>query len=107
MNQRIARTPSSGADAENLAESLRALFEQGVETLGALRSKVSTIRDVTQRGSQLVDSATALVEKRPLASVAAAFGIGYIAMRIQTSKLTPLLVMGGLAYLGVQRLSRT
>jgi ElaB/YqjD/DUF883 family membrane-anchored ribosome-binding protein len=100
MNKRTANAATAEAvQPENIADSLQAFIEQGAETLSTLKAKVSGIIDVTQQGSRLVDRTTRLVEQRPLTSVAVAFGIGYVAMRIQTSPLTPLAMVGGLLYL--------
>ena len=107
MNKRTIPTTTAAPEAESLVASLRAFMDQGAQTLGAIKANVSTIIDITQGGSRLVDRTTALVEQRPLTSVAVAFGLGYVAMRIQTSKLTPLAVVGSLLYLGAQRLART
>lgn len=107
MPKRAATTTTAAPEPESLVTHLRAFVEQGAHTLDALKANVSALIDVTQRGSRLVDRTTSLVEQRPLTSVAVAFGLGYVAMRIQTSKLTPLAVVGGLLYLGAKQLSRS
>jgi hypothetical protein len=91
-----ATSANTAAAADSAAASLQSLLEQGAATYDALRARLD---DARTRGSDLVDRITDLMKQRPLTGVAIAFGIGYVAMRIRTSRLTPLAIVGGLLYL--------
>jgi hypothetical protein len=103
MTKPNATTTSSQPVApDTIADSVQAFIEQGAQTLGTIKSQVSAIIDVTQRGSKLADRVTALVQQRPLTSVAAALGLGAVTRWVMTSALTPLALVGGLLYLGTR-----
>lgn len=106
QNRRII-TPadSSSAVAQSLGDSVQALLQQGAQTIDAVKARVSDVADEARTArSKLVDRATQLVQDRPFTALGVAFGAGYIAMRITTSKLTELALLGGLLYAGSRAL---
>ena len=98
-----ASTHSDERNATSVQDSVRALVDQGSETVDAIKSRVGEART---KGSAAYARTSSLIKANPLKSVAIAFGVGYVAMRIRTSKLTSLLVIGGLGYLGKRMFAR-
>jgi ElaB/YqjD/DUF883 family membrane-anchored ribosome-binding protein len=104
MNKQSAVTATSEArtGAKTIGGSLQALFNQGADTIDTIRSRVSEITGgASTNGSQLLERTAKLVEQRPLTAVAVAFGIGHVARRITSSKLTPMAIVGALLYLAI------
>jgi ElaB/YqjD/DUF883 family membrane-anchored ribosome-binding protein len=97
-------SPTSGAGAktaDSIAESVQTLVDQGAETLDTIKARVAEATDGARtRGAQLVDRTSELVTAHPIKSLAIAFGLGYVAMRITTSKLTSIAMIGGVIYAG-------
>jgi len=105
MNKHTSSTSSSPsrssdpAAAGSIADSVHSLVDQGAETVGAIKARVSEVTDDARtQGAAVLERTTALVKKYPLRSLAIAFGIGYAAMRITTSKVASLAMLGGLVY---------
>jgi ElaB/YqjD/DUF883 family membrane-anchored ribosome-binding protein len=68
---------------ESLKEKAKGFVEQGSEKVEELKSKVVEAKEqVMAKGSAFLDRATATIKANPLKSVAIAFGVGYIGMRI-------------------------
>lgn len=67
-------TIGSTVDAriDSIKDSVRNLVEQGGEKASAIKA----------RGNAMLDRSTDYIKDNPLKSVAIAFGIGYVAMRI-------------------------
>lgn len=94
-------TGSSAKSADSIAESVQTLVDQGAETLDTIKARVTQATDGARtKGAQVVDRTSVLVTENPLKSLAIAFGIGYIAMRVTTSKLTSIAMIGGVIYAG-------
>ncbi len=84
-------------------ESVATLVDQGGATIDALKARVGDIGDkVKAEGAIVLDRTESLVQKNPFASVAIAFGLGYVAMRLRTSPLVKLGLIAGLGALGVR-----
>lgn len=116
MNKQTATTTSSKAPisnggaaaakaaapgADTIADSVQTLVDQGVETIDTIKARVSEVTDeAREKGAALLDRTTQLVKEHPLTALAVAFGAGYIAMRITTSRITQLGMLGGVLYAG-------
>jgi ElaB/YqjD/DUF883 family membrane-anchored ribosome-binding protein len=92
---------SAEVTAETIAESVQTLVDQGAETIDTIKARVSEVTDgAREKGAALIDRTTKLVKEHPLAALAVAFSAGYIAMRITTSRITQLGMIGGVLYAG-------
>ncbi len=92
---------AGASTTESIVESVQTLVDQGAETLGTIKARVSEATDGARtQAARVVDRTTELVTEHPLKSLGIAFGIGYIAMRITTSKLTSIAMIGGVIYAG-------
>jgi len=95
-NHPPAKTPDIGS----IKDSVETLLGQGSQTVDAIRSRVTEVTDDAKgKASAVYDQVVTFIKAHPGKSVALAFGLGYVAMRIRTSKLFPLAVIGGLGYL--------
>lgn len=84
-----------------VTQSVRSFIDQGHQTAEVIRGRVSDVRgQVKHGGSTALERTRSYVNAHPLKAVGIAFGVGYIAMRIQTSPLLKLGLLGGLVYLG-------
>jgi ElaB/YqjD/DUF883 family membrane-anchored ribosome-binding protein len=94
-------SPNVELGAESIADSVQTLVDQGAETIDAIKARVSEVTgEAREKGAALLDRTTALVKEHPLTALAVAFGAGYIAMRITTSRITQLGMIGGVLYAG-------
>jgi ElaB/YqjD/DUF883 family membrane-anchored ribosome-binding protein len=94
-------------NASALKDSVSTLVDQGTATASAIKSRVGDVADqVKESGAAAFARATSLVEEHPFKSLAIAFGAGYVMMRIRTSPMIKLALLGGLAYLGTQVVRR-
>lgn len=105
MNKHTASTPISSKKApmaaDTIADSVQTLVDQGVETIDTIKARVSEVTDEARsKGAELLERTTQLVKQHPLTSLIVSFGAGYIAMRITTSRITQLAMIGGLIYGG-------
>lgn len=105
MNKQTASTIPSPKKApiaaDTIADSVQTLVDQGAETLDTIKARVSEVTDdARSKGAALLERTTDLVKQHPLTSLLVAFGAGYIAMRITTSRITQLAMIGGLIYGG-------
>jgi len=65
-----------GSDVEDRIDSLK-------DSAAQIKDRVIEVKDeAMDRGNALLDSGTEYIKENPLKSVAIAFGIGYIAMRL-------------------------
>jgi ElaB/YqjD/DUF883 family membrane-anchored ribosome-binding protein len=76
-----------GSNIENKLDALKdkasRLVEEGSEKVDHLKHRVVDVKDQAMaRGGQFMDQATSFIQANPLKSVAIAFGVGYIGMRI-------------------------
>ena len=102
-----SQVSSRAPGAESIAESVQSLVDQGAETIDTIKARVAEATNGAKTtAARLVDRTSELVTEYPLRSLAAAFGIGYVAMRITTSKITSLAMLGGVIYAGTQLFRR-
>jgi len=83
--------PGSPSSA-SFSDSFQRLVDDGVQTVDALKSRVG---DVSEHAYARL---AAFITANPLKSVAIAFGIGYLAMRIKTSPLLKVALTGVFGY---------
>ncbi|MDB4959846.1 MAG: hypothetical protein JWO36_7415 [Myxococcales bacterium] len=92
---------NGGSAAKPLKSGVQNLVDRGSDAADSIKVRVVEITDKAKsKGTELYDQIADVVKANPLKAIAIAFGVGYVAMRINTSKLTPLAVIGGLGYLG-------
>lgn len=84
MNTRTGSTTTTAENGlENLKDSVKNLVEQGQERAANLKDRAIDVKDqAMSKGSDLLDSATSAIKAHPLKSVAIAFGVGYVGMRL-------------------------
>ncbi len=76
MTTRNGTTTSIGSSVDERIDSLK-------ESASAIKNRVIDVKDqAVDRGNAVLDRSTDYIRENPLKSVAIAFGIGYIAMRI-------------------------
>ena len=82
MNTRNGNT-TADTGLDNLKDSVKNLVDQGQERAAQIKERVIDVKDqAMSRGSDLLETATETIKAHPLKSVAVAFGIGYIGMRL-------------------------
>lgn len=85
----------------SIKDNVSMLVDQGSATVDAIKSRVADVtQQVKDQSATAVDRTTSFVEANPFKSLLLAFGIGYVAMRIRTSPLVKLAMIGGLGMLG-------
>jgi len=68
---------------DSIKDSVKNLVEQGEEKANAIKHRVIEVKDqAMDRGNAVLDKSTDYIKENPLKSVAIAFGIGYVAMRL-------------------------
>lgn len=68
---------------DSIKDGVKNLVEQGEEKAAAIKDRVIEVKDqAMERGNALLDRSTDYIKENPLKSVAIAFGIGYLAMRL-------------------------
>jgi ElaB/YqjD/DUF883 family membrane-anchored ribosome-binding protein len=68
---------------DSLKEKAKGLVDQGGEKVEQLKSRVVEAKEQAMaKGSAFLDRVTEMIKANPLRSVAIAFGMGYIGMRI-------------------------
>lgn len=78
-------TTGSNLDAklDTLKEKARDIVDQGSVKVDQLKHRVVEVKDqAVARGGAFLDDVTALIKANPLKSIAIAFGVGYIGMRL-------------------------
>ena len=103
-----ASTPkASDRNGSSIRDSVQSLVDQGTETADAIRSRVDEVTDgARSKGSAAYVRTAKFVKANPFASVAIALGVGYVAMRIKTSKLMKIALISGVGYLGTRLFRR-
>ena len=113
MNKTTGGAPTAMPADESLKDRI---VHGGHEAVDAVKVRVVEITDKAKskgedlyaqaksKGSDIYAQVAEVIAAQPFKAIAVAFGVGYLAMRINTSKLTPLAVIGGLGYLGAQLL---
>ncbi len=77
------RAADFDARLDDLKSSLRGLVDFGTERAGALKHKITDAGgSVSSGASAAIGRLRGVIAAHPFAAVGAAFGIGYIAMRI-------------------------
>lgn len=76
-----------GSNIDNKLDAIKDkashLVEEGRERVDQIKHRVVDVKDQAMaRGGQFMDQATSFIQANPLKSVAIAFGVGYIGMRI-------------------------
>lgn len=88
-------------------ESVSTLVDQGGAAVSAIKNRFGDVsRQFQDGGSAALEGTRAMVVANPFKSLAVAFGIGYVAMRVRTSPLFELAFLGGLAYLGSRAINK-
>lgn len=68
---------------DSIKSSVRHLVDAGGERAGQLKHKAIDVKDtVFENGSAAISRTGSLIKEHPLAAVAIAFGVGYIAIRL-------------------------
>lgn len=68
---------------DTLKEKAKDIVDQGSEKVEQLKTRVVEVKDQAMaKGNALLDNVTTMVRANPLKSVAIAFGVGYLGMRI-------------------------
>lgn len=99
---------SFSKDPASIKASVQNLVDQGTETVDAIKSKVADVKtrvgDVTgtvkDGGAAAYTNLVSFVQAHPFKGIALAFGVGYVAMRIRTSPILKLALLGGIGYAG-------
>jgi len=68
---------------DSLRDGMKGVVDQGAHKVDAIKSKLIDVKDeAISRGGDLFTRTTKLIKAHPLKSIAIAFGVGYIAMRL-------------------------
>lgn len=74
---------SAGNRIDSLKSGMRHLVDDAGERAGQLKSKAIDVKDsVFENSSAALSRASSLIKEHPLAAIAIAFGVGYIAVRL-------------------------
>lgn len=85
MNNRNGSTTAGTLDErfDEIKDNVKNLVDQGQEKAQALKERALEVKDeAISRGTDLLETVTEKIRANPLKSVAIAFGIGYVGMRI-------------------------
>ena len=80
--------PSMGASQldsklDSLKEKAKDIVDHGSEKVDHIKHRVVEVKDQAMaKGNAFIDDVTGLIKANPLKSVAIAFGVGYIGMRL-------------------------
>lgn len=76
-------TGSIETKLDSLKESVRNLVDAGGERAGQLKTKAIDVKDsVVENGGAALRKTGSLIKDHPIAAIAIAFGVGYIAIRL-------------------------
>ncbi len=68
---------------DSLKSGVRNLVDAGGERAGQLKSKAIDVKDaVVENSNAAITRAGSLIKEHPIAAIAIAFGVGYIAVRL-------------------------
>jgi ElaB/YqjD/DUF883 family membrane-anchored ribosome-binding protein len=82
-NRTNGTTEQASQRIDSIRDSVKGLVEQGHDKVNELKDKVVDLQSKAKdRGSDAIDKVSELVKAHPLAAIGAAFGIGFIAMRM-------------------------
>lgn len=91
------------ASKQSIKGSVSAVVDQGAEAMQAVKARLGT---VNESASEIYDRTTTFIQAHPLKAIGIAYGAGYLAMRIKTSPLFKIALLGGLLYGGSQFVRR-
>jgi ElaB/YqjD/DUF883 family membrane-anchored ribosome-binding protein len=99
---------SYSKESASIKASVQNLVDQGSETVDAIKAKVDDLKTrvgdvsgtVKDGGAAAYDKTVSFIQANPFKSLAIAFGIGYVAMRIRTSRVLKIALLGGLGLAG-------
>ena len=92
-------TTASGPDYASVKESVKTLVDHGGEAVDEIKARVTEVStEARDKAAAAFDEAQKFIKEHPGKSLALAFGIGYIAMRIRTSFLFPFAMVGLIGY---------
>ena len=76
-------TASLDNKLDQLKSTVKNLVDDGKERADALRTKAFDVKDrVVENGGEVFNRANAFIMENPIVAIAAAFGIGYIVVRM-------------------------
>lgn len=100
MDKQHGGSSAHAPDFASIKQSVQTLVDHGSEAVGDIKARVSEVTNEARDTAAIaIDEAAKFIKEHPGKSVALAFGIGYVAMRIRTSFLFPLAMIGGLSYI--------
>ena len=106
MNKQNGGASTSGTDFASIKESVQTLVDHSGEAVDEIKARVTEVStEARDKAAAAYDEAQKFVKEHPGKSVALAFGIGYVAMRIRTNFLFPFVVMGGIGLLIKRKLA--
>ncbi len=97
MNNQFGTDQST--TSSSIKDSVKSVLEQGTEAADAVKNRVGDLNESLQA---YYDRTADFIKANPLKSVGMAFAIGYVAMRIKTSPVMKIALIGGLAFLGTK-----
>lgn len=76
-------TASLDNKLDQLKSTVKTLVDDGKERAGQIRTKAIDVKDaVVENGGEIFNRANAFIKENPIVAIAAAFGIGYIVVRM-------------------------
>ncbi|MBA3453330.1 MAG: hypothetical protein H0T42_09590 [Deltaproteobacteria bacterium] len=106
MNKQYGGATTNTPDFAQVKESVKTLVDHGGEAVNEIKSQISEVStEARDKASAAYGELVKFVNEHPGKSVALAFGIGYVAMRIRTNFLFPFVVIGGLGLLVKRKLA--
>jgi ElaB/YqjD/DUF883 family membrane-anchored ribosome-binding protein len=83
MNEPSMGTSHLDSKLDSLKEKAKDIVDQGNETVDQIKHRVVEVKDQAMaKGNAFIDDVTSLIKANPLKSIAIAFGVGYIGMRL-------------------------
>lgn len=106
MNKQYGGVTTNSPDFASVKESVQTLVDHGGEAVHEIKAKVTEVStEARDKASAAYTELLKFIDEHPGKSVALAFGIGYVAMRIRTNFLFPFAMIGGIGYLVKRKLS--
>lgn len=76
-------TASLDNKLDQLKSTVKGLVDAGNERAGQIRTKAIDVKDaVVENGGEIFNRANTFIKENPIVAIAAAFGIGYIVVRM-------------------------
>lgn len=106
MNKQYGGASTNTPDFAQVKESVKTLVDHGGEAAHEIKARVSEVStEARDKAAAAYGELVKFINEHPGKSVALAFGIGYVAMRIRTNFLFPFVVMGGIGLLIKRKLA--